>query len=287
MMFATAVAAVALLACSNGDDVGQPIGQRETAPTTSPAGDNASETPSDGIAADNIDSAEDNEEENASELPAAPARRVPAQQSDEATHWVGHGTMTEEAIEIAWSEVEGEEVVHQIFRFDSVGLDPETVALTTPIHEGVDTLGWTDDSVEAGTFYTYVMRVIADDEVLERRWTDTLAATDTTPPPDITGLTAVVVDGDADPDPNANGVATKEVLLEWDPGSDDVEFGSYGVFRTDLADEPQYVGGGGDLGVTSFVDNDIPPSGEIGYEVVAFDFHGNRSDPISITIEIP
>lgn len=45
--------------------------------------------------------------------------------------------------------------------------------------------------------------------------------------------------------------------------------------------------GGGDLAVTSFIDNDIPESGEIGYEVVAFDFHDNRSSPTAITVELP
>ncbi len=204
---------------------------------------------------------------------AEPARRVPSQVSSETGHWVGHGFMTEDAIEVVWSEVEGADVVYQIFRFDSIGLDRDAVELVTPVHEGIGTLSWIDESVEAGEFYTYVMRVIADDEVLERRWTNTLAVTDTTPPTDITGLAATIEGG--------------EVLLEWNPSEDDVEFGSYGVFRTDVGDEPQYVGGGGDIAVTSFIDNDLPSSGEVGYEVVAFDFHGNRSNPVAITVSIP
>ena len=268
------VAAIALAAgaCTGGDDSAEPPAPSSTTQTT---GDEPTTSApvatdeADGDAADGDDAAGDVEPDEE----VVPARRVPSQVSDETTHWVGHGTMTEDAIEVAWSEVEGDDVVYQIFRFDSIGLDREAVELVNPIHEGIGTLSWTDESVEAGQFYTYIMRVIADDEVLERRWTNTLAVTDETPPAEITGLTATLADG--------------EVLLEWDPSSDDVEFGSYGVFRTDLADEAQYVGGGGDLAVTSFIDNDLPASGEVGYEVIAYDFHGNRSTPVSITITIP
>ena len=276
--------AMFMTACSGfGDD---PV--LEGTPPTSVAGETTSdpsensneagdETEDEDIGLDGVsaagDPSEPDDSSDAERETAEPARRLPSQQSDETSHWVGHGVMSNDAIEVAWSEVEGANVTYQIFRFDSVGTDPEAVELEIPIHEGVDSLGWTDDSVETGKFYTYVMRVIADDEVLERRWTDTLAVTDQTPPSDITGLTASVTDG--------------EVLLAWDEGSDDVEFGSYGVFRTDVADEAQYIGGGADVGVTSFIDNDIPDSGEIGYEVVAFDFHGNRSSPVSITVELP
>lgn len=269
----TAVA-ITVTACSGGDAdpeaaPGTDLGSNTESDSSAEA-DESGDASSDGSVSTN-NSGDSGDSQN-SQDPAAPARRVPAQESDETSHWVGHGIMTEDAIEVAWSEVEGNDVTYQIFRFDSIGLDPETVPLDTPIHEGMGALGWTDGTVEAGAFYTYVMQVIADGEVLQRRWTDTLAVTDDTPPTDITGLTATVSDG--------------EVLLAWDESADDVEFASYGVFRTDLAEEAQYVGGGADLGVTSFIDNDIPTSGEIGYEVVAVDFHGNRSTPTSITVQV-
>lgn len=128
-----------------------------------------------------------------------------------------------------------------------------------------------DKSIETGRFYTYLLRVVTGTEVLERRWADTLAVTDETPPSAVTELAATFDDG--------------EVLLEWAPSDDDVEFGSYGVYRTDLDGAP-YVGGPGDREQTSFIDDDVPASGQIGYEVVAFDFHGNRSDPAAVTIDL-
>ena len=208
--------------------------------------------------------------ESTSEAP--PARRVPTQVSSETTHWVGHGFMTDDNIEIVWSEVEGDDVVYQIFRFDGIGFDPSVVELADPIHEGIGTLSWDDDSVETGSFYTYILRVIADNEVLERRWTATLAVTDTTPPLAVSDLRASVTDDG--------------VLLEWSPSEDDVEFGSYAVFRTDVGDEPQYVGGGGDQEVTSFIDDQLPATGEVSYEVLASDFHDNRSTPVAITVSL-
>lgn len=200
-----------------------------------------------------------------------PARRVPDEVSSETTHWVGHGFMTDNKIEIVWSEVEGADVVYQIFRFDEIGFDPAEVELVDPIHEGIGTLGWDDASVVSGSFYTYVMRVIADDQVLERRWTATLAVTDTTPPTMVTDLTATAT--------------TEGVLLEWSPSQDDVEFGSYGVYRSD-GDQPKYIGGGGDQEVTAFIDTEVPSSGEISYEVRAADFHGNQSEPAAITVSL-
>ncbi len=215
--------------------------------------------------------ADDSDEQDPNQ-DVAPARRVPSQISSESSHWIGVNTMTDSEVSVVWSEVEGDDVVYQLFRFDSIGLNRDTVELVTPIHEAIGVLEWTDNSVHQGNFYTYVMRVIADDEVLERRWTNTLAVTDVTPPSTIEDLAWSTTDDG--------------ILLEWSPASDDVEFGSYGVFRTDLAEEPQYVGGGGDIAVTSFLDDDIPASGEIGYEVIAYDFHGNRSEPTAVTISL-
>lgn len=180
--------------------------------------------------------------------------------------------MTNNSVELVWSEVEGGDVVYQLYRFERTdALDPEIAELVTPIHEAIGELTWIDTSVVTGRFYTYVMQIIADDEVLERRWSTTLAVTDVTPPTRVTGVTATLQDG--------------EILLEWSPSDDDVEFGSYGVYRTDLEGEP-YIGGPGDRQQTSFIDDDVPSSGDVGYEIVAFDFHGNRSEPSAVSVDL-
>lgn len=207
-----------------------------------------------------------------------PVRPVPSQVSSENGHWIGVVSMSASAVEVTWSEVEGADVVYQLFRFETEpSLDKENVDLDAPFVEVVDAIGYVDESVEPGGFYTYILRVIADDEVLTRRWTDVLAVDDTTPPTKIVELEA--------------SVTAEGVLLEWAPSSDDVEFGSYGVFRTDGGGEPQYIGGGGDVGQTSFLDTTVfgdgaPPDGVASYEVVAFDFHNNRSDPSVIEVTI-
>ena len=253
------VAALSVITgCSGADEVSVPEPTTTVAPspTTTTTDPTTSQVTSSEITSD-----------------VAPARRVPTQVSSETTHWVGHGFMTDDNVEIVWSEVAGDDVVYQIFRFDGIGFDPADVELVDPVHEGIGTLGWNDESVEAGSFYTYVMRVIADEKVLERRWTATLAVTDTTPPEPVTELQATVT---------AEGVR-----LEWSPSSDDVEFGSYSVYRTDLGDEPQYIGGGGDVEVTSFIDDDLPATGSVSYEVLATDFHGNQSTRVAITVSLP
>lgn len=224
------------------------------------------------VAAESTTTAPAEVDEVSSDSAPPPARRVPTQVSSESTHWVGHGFMTDDKIEIVWSQVEGDDVVYQIFRFDGIGFDPAEVELIDPVHEGIGTLRWDDESVDTGSFYTYILRVIADDEVLERRWTATLAVTDTTPPRPVTDLSATITD--------------EGILLDWSPSEDDVEFGSYSVLRTDLGDEPQYIGGGGDQEVTSFIDDDLPGAGDVGYEVLATDFHGNQSEPATITISL-
>ncbi len=281
---ATAAAlAMMLAACSGSDDAAPelttsavPSTEASTDASTEPTTEPSTEPSTEATTEAETDDADADEAEV--EIDAVPVRPVPSQVSTESSHWIGVVSMSAAEVEVTWSEVEGDDVVYQLFRFETEpALDKEAVDLEVPYAEVIGELAFVDAAIEPGAFYTYVLRVIADDEVLERRWTDVLAVDDTTPPTQITNLQA--------------SITGEGVLLEWDPSSDDVEFGSYGVFRTDGEGEPQYIGGGGDLGQTSFLDDTVygdgaPQGGVASYEIVAFDFHNNRSTPTVIEISV-
>lgn len=257
-------ALLGLAACSSGADDQQGSATSSTA-TSSTATPPVEASPDETITAE-----------------AEPVRPVPTQVSDETSHWVGVNSMSASAVDITWSEVEGDEVVYQLFRFETEVFEngsetKEAVDLDRPYAEVIGERSFVDEAVEPGTFYTYVLRIIADDAVLERRWTDVLAVDDTTPP-------ARVEDVEFE-------VTAEGVLIEWSPSSDDVEFGSYGVFRTDGDGDARYIGGGGDIGQTSFLDDTVfgdgaPADGLARYEIVAFDFHNNRSAPAVIEVTL-
>lgn len=282
--FAIAVVlAIVAAGCSSGSDAARDETSTSTSVgiETEATADESSAVESGDGSDDAGDGAGDSGDDDATEDPI-PVRPVPTQVSDETSHWVGVNAMSASAIDITWSEVEGDDVVYQLFRFEtevfrSGSASKDDVELDTPHAEVIGALRLVDDDVEPGTFYTYILRVIADDEVLERRWTDVLAVDDTTPPTAIVGVEFEVT---------AEGV-----LMEWSPSSDDVEFGSYGVFRTDGEGDARYIGGGGDIGQTSFLDDTVfgdgaPADGIARYEIVAFDFHNNRSDPAVIEVTL-
>lgn len=267
--------------CSSSSD---PV-EEESTPTSAVA---TTETASPEEAADESAGSSTTDEDDLAD--AEPVRPVPSQVSNETSHWVGVNSMSASSVDITWSEVEGDEVVYQLFRFETEVFESgsetkEAVELSVPYVEVIGERRFVDDAVEPGTFYTYVLRVIADDEVLERRWTDVLAVDDTTPPTMV---------GDVEFEVTAEGV-----LIEWSPSSDDVEFGSYGVFRIDGIEgengesggDARYIGGGGDIEQTSFLDDTVfgdgaPADGVARYEIVAFDFHNNRSEPAVIEVTL-
>lgn len=190
---------------------------------------------------------------------------------DAGTHWIGHGAMTENEVELVWSEVAGDDVVYRIHRFETRGgTDPASLdtSVSEPIVVETDTLTHVDTTMAPDTFHTYVLEVVADGVALPLRWTEVLTVTDTTPPTPVHGLLA-----ERTPD---------GVLLSWEPSSDDIEFAAYSVSLV-VDGESAYLGGGADLGQVSFLDT-RPPSSEAVYEVVAVDFHDNRSTPAVVAV---
>jgi fibronectin type 3 domain-containing protein len=200
----------------------------------------------------------------------APAEAVVLDAVSNGDHWLGRGPMTASSIELFWAPVEAADQ-YNIYRVDNVsGFDSDSIPLTEDdlVYGGSDTV-FVDTSVEEGLFYTYIMEVQIGEELLARRWAQTLAADDTVPPEPITGLTAERTD--------------EGILLSWNPTDDDVEFSSYSVSLVQ-GDQLTYLGGGGDIEAVSFIDRN-PPAGAVTYAVEAVDFHDNRTEAVEITIE--
>ena len=200
--------------------------------------------------------------------PASRADENPPVAGDK--HWIGRGTMTSSSIELVWSPVI-DATGYRVYRLDDIiGFDPDSVPLDDAVlvFDGNASVA-VDSNVAEGTFYTYVLEVQMSDGPLPRRWTQTLAMDDTTPPSPITNL-----DITAGPD---------GVLLTWDESSDDIEFASYSVSVLE-GDQLRYIGGGGDPEVTSFLDT-RPPAGIVTYSVQAVDFHDNRTEPVEIQFD--
>lgn len=192
---------------------------------------------------------------------------------DKYDHWIGRNVMTSSSVELVWSEIKGDSVSYRIHRFErNNGFNPDTAALSdaTAVYVG-DATTWTDTKVKPDQFYTYVLDARVDKQTLPRRWTEALTSDDTEAPSAITGLRAEI---------NADGV-----LLSWGRSSDNVEFAAYSVSIVE-PDRLKYIGGGADIEQTSFLDN-RPESGLITYAVVAVDFHDNRTEAATITVNIP
>ncbi|MEM7275960.1 MAG: hypothetical protein AAF547_22985 [Actinomycetota bacterium] len=201
-----------------------------------------------------------------------PSERVPVQPLVAGDHWLGRGTMTAGSIELFWSPVVDAEA-YRLYRIVGLeGFDVTEIALDAErlVYEGTGS-AHVDTTVEVGSFYTYVLVVAAGGVDLDRRWAQTLAVDDVTPPAPIVGLTA---------ERTAEGA-----MLTWEPSDDDVEFSSYSVSLVE-GETLRYLGGGGDLEQVSFLDREIPAGGAT-YAVQAVDFHGNRTEPALITIDGP
>lgn len=193
---------------------------------------------------------------------------------DGGNHWVGRNTMTDSFIEVVWSEVEGTDVTYRLYRTEiTADLERSTLELVDDlvVYSGpVGITSFVDASVETGTFYTYLLSVEVDGTLLERRWANALSVTDTEPPSPISNIGAEVIDG--------------EVILRWDPSTDNVEFASYSVSLV-VDGELRYLGGGADPSQSSFVDT-RPEPGVSTYSVQAVDFHNNRTEEVRIDVTV-
>lgn len=203
-----------------------------------------------------------------------PVVRVPENPGTvEATNWLARNFMDAQSVDLVWSPVEGAEV-YRLYRLptataDYVAIGEGDLSGTSLVYEGTAT-GFIDTDVESDTFLTYVLVAQVGNDLTAPRWTQALTVDDTTPPTPITGLVAnTTPDG---------------VLLEWEMSTDDVEFASYSVSVLDDG-ELKYIGGGADESQTSFLDTN-PVDGATTYEVVAVDFHDNRSEPARVEIEV-
>ena len=201
-----------------------------------------------------------------------PATRLPDNPGlVEASNWVGRIAMDADSVELVWSAVDGADV-YRLYRQPTADADYDAisagdVAGAELVYEGTAT-DWIDASAPSLQFLTYVLVAQVGQDLTEPRWTEALTVVDTEPPSAITDLVA---------ESTADGV-----LLQWAPSSDNVEFASYSVSLRD-GDELVYLGGGADESLTMFLDTDTTP-GTRTYEVVAVDFHDNRSAPATIEV---
>ncbi len=205
-----------------------------------------------------------------------PVVRLPVNAGDEEpTNWVARTYMDDSRVEVVWSPVDGAEQ-YQLYRLlrddaDYAAIIDGVFTNAALVYEGPE-YGYIDhEDVPSGVFLTYVLVAEVDGSVSPPRWTEALTITDTEAPAPIENLEAEVTDDG--------------VLLSWDPSADNVEFAAYNVVY--LADDGswQYIGGGGDVGQTSFLDTE-PRTGSNTYQVRAFDFHDNGTEPAEITVDV-
>ena len=171
--------------------------------------------------------------------------------------------MSAASIELPWST--GEEAIEvAIHRFDAgEAIDVATMTLTqdTVVWSG-DASPFVDTALTAGAKYVYVLEATIDG-VTHRRFTEAHAVDDTVPPDPVDDLRLTMTED--------------EVALEWSPSSDDYEFARYAIRRSIDGEASVYYGTGWTVDQTSFVDDQLPVTGSISYEVFAVDFHGNVS----------
>lgn len=205
-----------------------------------------------------------------------PVLRLPVNAGDEEpSNWVARTYMDDSRVEVVWSPVDGAEQ-YQLYRMlrddaDYAAITDGVFTNASLVYEGPE-YGYIDEEdVPSGVFLTYVLVAEVDGAVTPPRWTEALTITDTEAPSSIENLTAEVTDDG--------------VLLSWEPATDNVEFAAYNVVY--LADDGswQYIGGGADEGQTSFLDTE-PRAGSNTYQVRAFDFHDNGTEPAEITVDV-
>ncbi len=203
-----------------------------------------------------------------------PARASPATQgSDSAVGWLGRGEMTEDRIDLQWAGYpDGTSIeLHRFSRIeepDPALADPTgaTVMVTGP-SEGA----FTDTSVDPGERYWYVLVAEVDGDV-GRRWTPADAVTDTQPPAVVLGLQTERID--------------EGVLITWGQSSDNYEFERYAIRRSLNGEQSVYYATGWTIDQTSFIDDQLPDSGTVTWEIIATDFHGNTAEAATISVDI-
>ena len=200
-------------------------------------------------------------------------RPSPTQGETDDNFWIADIEMTSASIHLIWSEVEGVDgyEVHRLSRDEFP--DAEALVLTDA------TLLWSglaqehvDESVVPGERYWYVAWTVGADGAVQQRWTMADAVTDTTPPSAVTGLEVEFVDDG--------------ILLEWDQSSDNYAFDRYAIRRSHNGEQSIYYGTGWTVDQTSFIDDQLPDSGTITYEVIATDFHGNLAEAATASLTL-
>lgn len=181
--------------------------------------------------------------------------------------------MSEEAIELLWAGFEpvSRFELHRLDRAAVPTPDSPELSADTLVYEGSET-AFVDEAVTSGARYYYFLLPQGVDTSTPLRWTLADAVTDTEPPPPLSGLT-VARSGDT-------------VTLSWDQSSDNYEFARYAIRRSVDDGDSEYYGTGFSIDQITFVDDLLPPSGVLTYEVRAVDFHGNASEPATASVTL-
>ncbi len=195
---------------------------------------------------------------------------------DPTSAWISRSEMSASAIEVSWSAPEGAAAydVHRVPRLSDDEPAAEVMTVDNLIHTGEAQGRFADDGVEEGTRYWYGVRGLSDDGVLlSHGWHRADAVTDLEPP-DPVGVLSAVVEG-------------AEVLVTWTQPDENYELHGYQIFRSLDGGEPEPMATTWKVEQTSFVDDRPPAAGQVTYEIVAFDFHWNDSEPARVAVDLP
>ena len=188
--------------------------------------------------------------------------------------YISRLSMSADTIEVNWSETEGvaEYHIHRIPRTSDDEPPLEAMNADNLIHVTDAGGRFADEEVVAGMEYWHGVREFsADGDITAHGWHRT-AAIDDEEPPSTVEVTAVAENGG--------------VLVTWVPPDENYQLHSYRVFRGVDGEPPESIAVTWNLDQISFIDDEPPSSAEVVYEVVAFDFHWNRSLPGRVTIDL-
>ncbi len=195
--------------------------------------------------------------------------------SNPAAAWISRKSMTASAIELKWSTNEGvaESHIHRIkCTSDS---KPDITAMTNNnlIHTATEAGSFTDLGVEAGSKYWYGIRGLsADGDLISSGWHKAAAVDDEEPPSVVDGITATAKDGN--------------VTVSWEQPTDNYKLHGYRIFRGIDGETPKHIAATWKLEQTTLIDDQAPTTGRIVYEIVAIDFHWNKSEPGRVEIDL-